>query len=112
MMGRYSQAKGRRAELELVRVFQSYGIQAEPGQAVSYGTTPDIVGVAGIHVEVKRRENVNLSAALEQAKQDAERFHDGLPAVFHRANRRGWRVTMALSDWLILYQGRRCRNDG
>ncbi len=111
-MGKSSQAKGRRAELELVKIFQSHGIPAEPGQAVSYGTVPDITGVAGIHVEVKRRENVNLSAALEQAQQDAERFHDGLPTVFHRKNREGWRVTMPLSAWLELYRGRGCKCDG
>lgn len=102
-MGGKSQRKGRAAELELVRVLRGYGIPAEPGQAVSYGSTPDITGVSGIHCEVKRRENVNLSAALEQARRDAEKFGDGLPAVFHRRNREGWRVTMALEDWVALY---------
>lgn len=105
MGGRSSQAKGRRAEIELCRVLQGYGIPAEPGVAVSYGSTPDVTGVSGIHCEIKRRENVNLSAALEQARRDAERFGDGLPAVFHRRNREGWRVTMALPDWLELYRG-------
>lgn len=117
-MGKSSQAKGRHAELELVRILQENGIPAEPGQAVSYGCTPDITGVKGIHVEVKRRENVNLSAALEQAQQDAARFGDGLPAVFHRKNREGWRVTMPLENWLQLYGramsckcGGRCKKD-
>lgn len=111
-MGKFSQSKGRRAEIELSKIFQGHGISAEPGQAVSYGTTPDIVGVDGIHVEVKRRENINLSAALEQAQQDAERFHDGLPAVFHRKNREGWRVTMNLESWLQLYERHRCHCEG
>ena len=111
-MGKFSQAKGRHAELELVRILQENGIPAEPGQAVSYGCTPDITGVKGIHVEVKRRENVNLSAALEQAQQDATRFGDGLPAVFHRKNREGWRVTMPLSAWLELYKERGCKCGG
>lgn len=102
-MGKSSQSKGRRGELELVRLFQSHGIPAEPGQAVSYGNTPDIVGVNGIHCEIKRRENVNLSAALEQAQRDAVRF-GGLPAVFHRRNREGWRVTMPLQSWVELYK--------
>lgn len=102
-MGKSSQAKGRRAEIELVRVLQENGIPAEPGQAVSYGSTPDITGVKGVHVEVKRRENVNLSAALEQAQRDAARFGDGLPAVFHRRSRECWRVTMDLEDWMKLY---------
>ena len=103
-MGAKSQRKGRAAELELTRLLQSHGIPAEPGKAVSYGSTPDITGVPGIHVEVKRRENVNLSAALTQAAEDAERFGDGLPAVFHRGNRQSWRVTMELSSWLELYR--------
>lgn len=103
-MGAKSQRKGRAGELELVRVLRGYGIPAEPGQAVSYGSTPDITGVPGIHCEVKRRENVNLSAALEQARRDAEKFGDGLPAVFHRRNREGWRVTMELPDWVALYR--------
>lgn len=103
MLGKSSQTKGRRGELELVRLFQSHGIPAEPGQAVSYGATPDIVGVDGVHVEVKRRENVNLSAALEQAERDSVRF-GGLPAVFHRANRKPWTVSMVLDSWLTLYK--------
>lgn len=111
-MGKSSQAKGRHAELELVRILQENAIPAEPGQAVSYGSTPDITGVRGIHVEVKRRENVNLSAALEQAEADSQKFGDGLPAVFHRKNREGWRVTMPLSAWLELYQHHKCQCRG
>lgn len=60
-MGRTSQRKGRTAELELVRLFQSHGIPAEPGQAVSYGATPDIVGVDGVHIECKRAETLRLN---------------------------------------------------
>lgn len=86
-MGKSSQVKGRHAELELVRVLQENGIPAEPGQAVSYGCTPDITGVAA-------------------------RFGDGLPAVFHRRNREGWRVTMPLTAWLELYQHHRCQCGG
>lgn len=111
-MGKSSQAKGRHAELELVRILQESGIPAEPGQAVSYGSTPDIMGVKGIHVEVKRRENVNLSAALAQAEVDSQKFGDGLPAVFHRKNREGWRVTMPLTAWLELYQHHKCQCGG
>lgn len=95
MGGRSSQRKGRAAELELSRIFQGYGYPVEAGRAMSYGEVPDLSGLPGIHIEVKRRENVNLSAALAQARRDAERF-GGLPAVFHRRNRESWRVTMEL----------------
>lgn len=111
-MGAKSQRKGRAAELELVRLLRAQGIPAEPGKPVSFGETPDITGIRGIHAEVKRRENVNLSAALAQATADAKKFGDGLPCVFHRANRQGWRVTMALGDWLSLYQRQKTAETG
>ena len=40
---------------------------------------------------------------MPQAVRDAERFQDGVPAVFHRRNRSGWLVTMRLPDWMELY---------
>lgn len=104
MSGRSSQQKGRRAELELAGILQGCGYPVEPGQAVSYGATPDLTGLPGIHIESKRREKLELYAALKQAAEDAEKFGDGTPAVFHRANRKPWLVTMTLTDWLKLYE--------
>ena len=104
-MGKSQQRKGRSGELELTKRLCSYGIPAEPGQAVSYGQVPDIVGVPGVHVECKRQERLNLDRAMNQAIRDAERFHDGMPAVFHRRNRQPWMVTMLLDDWIALYSG-------
>lgn len=108
-MGATSQKKGRRAELELSKILQGHGYNVRPGEPVSYGAEPDLVGLKNIHIEVKRRENVNLSAALAQAEEDAKKFGDGLPTVFHRKSREGWRVTMPLSAWLELYKGRGCK---
>ena len=85
--------------MELVRILQQYNIPAEPGQAVSFGSTPDVVGVPGIHPEVKRVERLNV--------RDASRFGDGMPTLFHRRNRSPWLVTMQLEDWLELYQSER-----
>lgn len=110
-MGAKSQKKGRRAEIELAGILQERGYNVRPGEPMSYGAEPDLVGLDNVHIEVKRRENVNLSAALEQAETDARKFGDGLPAVFHRKNREGWRVTMPLTAWLELY-GARCQCGG
>ena len=74
---------------------------------MNYGTEPDISGLPGVHVECKRQEKLNLSAALEQARRDSLKFRDGLPAVFHRRNREEWQVTMNLRDWMRIYQERR-----
>lgn len=103
-MGRKSQIKARAAELELARILQSHGYPVEAGRAQSYGEVPDLSGLPGIHIECKRAEALRLSEWMEQARRDAERFGDGLPAVFHRRSREGWRVTMALPDWLEVYR--------
>ena len=103
-MGAKSQRKGRSGEIELVKILNDNGISAEPGQAVSFGSTPDIVGVDGVHAEVKRVERLNITSAMNQAIRDSQKFEDGLPTLFHRRNRSPWLVTMTLEDWLKLYK--------
>lgn len=103
-MGRPSQRKGRGGELELCRILGEAGLPVSPGEPVSFGDTPDLVGLPGVHIECKRTERLNLRAAMEQAERDADFFGDGSPAVFHRANRQPWMVTMRLTDWLELYK--------
>lgn len=104
-MGKSSQQKGRRAELELVSVLKGYGFESvQPGEAVSYGTVPDVVGLPGVHIECKRCEQLRIAEWADQAERDAERFQDGLPAVFHRKSREPWRITMRLADFMKIYQ--------
>lgn len=103
-MAKKEQRKGRSGELELVRVLNDNGIPASPGDPVSYGSTPDVVGVPGIHPEVKRVERLNVHEAMAQAVRDSKKFGDGLPAVFHRRNRTEWLVTMTLTDWIRIYK--------
>lgn len=101
--GKKSQHKGRAGELELSRILRGYGYQVEPGQAVSYGATPDVTGLPGIHIECKRAQQQSLYAWVDQARRDADKFHDGLPAVFWRKDRRPWLVCMDLRDFMALY---------
>lgn len=103
-MSRGQQRKGRGGELEICRKLQAHGINAQPGQAVSFGGTPDITGVPGIHPEVKRVERLNVPEAMAQAIRDSEKFHDGAPTLFHRRNRSPWLVTMRLEDWILMYK--------
>ena len=62
------------------------------------------LGLPGIHIEVKRVERLNVPEAMKQAVKDAEKFHDGVPALFHRRSREPWLVTMRLQDWMGLYR--------
>ena len=103
-MGAKSQRKGRAGELELARLLQGCGYDVQPGRAVSYGATPDISGLPGIHIECKRAEQLRPYSWLEQAERDAVRFGDGLPTVFFRRSRSPWLVVMKLEDWLKIYR--------
>ena len=100
-----SQKKGRAGEIELSKILNSYGIPAAPGNPLNFGSVPDVTGIPGIHIEVKRVEKLNVGEAMNQAIRDSEKFHDGMPALFHRRNRQPWLVTMRLDDWMKLYKG-------
>ena len=103
-MGKSSQHKGAAGERELAELLRDYGYQAERGGSLTFGSTPDITGLPGIHIEVKRTERLNVLEAYQQAVRDAERFQDGIPALFHRRNRSPWLATMSFEDWMTLYQ--------
>ena len=105
MSGRNSQRKGRGGELEFCRLLQAQGIPVDPGKPVSFGETPDVTGIPGIHPEIKRVERLNVQEAMAQAIRDSEKFNDGTPVLFHRRNRSPWLATMRLEDWLELYRG-------
>lgn len=102
-MGKGQQRKGADGERELAEILEGYGYPCRRGGSLTFGDAPDIDGLPGIHVEVKRVEHLNIGRAMEQARNDASRF-GGLPAVFHRKNRGQWLVTMDLSDWMELYR--------
>jgi hypothetical protein len=60
-----------------------------------------LYGLPFVHIECKRVEQLNIDSALEQAKADCKEGR--LPAVFHRKNRKPWKVTMDLKDFMIIY---------
>ena len=102
-MGKSSQRKGADGERELVTVLKEYGFETQRGGSETFGIVPDVVGLPGIHIEVKRVERLNISEAMKQTVRDSEFFLDGMPTLFHRRNREPWLVTMRLSDWMRIY---------
>ena len=94
--------KGADGERELAALLRSEGFDIDRGGTQTYGTVPDLSGLPGIHIEVKRTEKLNLLEAIKQAIRDA--VNGELPAVFHRRNREPWLVTMTLDDWILLYK--------
>ena len=102
-MGSRSQRKGADGERELAALLSAAGYECQRGGSLSFGEIPDVLGLPGIHVECKRVERLNVGEAMEQAIRDSDRMLDGMPALFHRRNRKPWLVTMRLEDWLKLY---------
>lgn len=99
-----SRAKGKRAELEIAHFLQDHGYKdaRRSQQYAGINNDADVVGLPGIHVEVKMVERLNIDKAMQQSIRDAK---DGeTPAVFHRKNRQPWKVTMLLDDWIELYK--------
>ena len=98
-----SRAKGCRGEIEVAKLFRSYGFpEARRGQQYHGGPdSPDVVGVPGLHIEVKRTERLNLYDALAQAKRDAG---EDLPVVIHRKNDSPWVAIMDFDDWMKIFR--------
>ena len=98
-----SRQKGARGERELASLLRNLGFKTRRGQQYSGANgDADVVGLPGIHMEVKRVEKLNIYDAIDQAKRDAR---DGeLPTVFHRKNHAEWLVTMTLEDWVEIYR--------
>lgn len=109
--GKASQRKGADGERELAAVLREYGYEIKRGGSMSFGEVPDLVGLPGVHVEVKRCEQVRLSEWMQQAERDSQHFKDGLPAVFHRRSREVWRVTMNLADFMRIYCRQKTQSD-
>ena len=99
-----SRQKGKRGELEWARVCRDNGYVAR--RTAQYcgntGEASDVIGLPGIHQEVKRVERLDLTAAMDQAKRDAK--HGEIPIVAHRRNHERWMVTMDAEDWFRLYR--------
>lgn len=98
-----SRRKGANGEREAAKLLREYGYDARRGQQFAgINGDADVVGLPGIHLEVKRVEKLNIENAIDQSIRDAR--EDEKPAVLHRKNRRKWLVTMPFDEWIDLYQ--------
>ena len=104
-----SKQKGKRGELELAHKLQDYGYDARRSQQFAgINGDADVVGLPGIHCEVKRVEKLNLYDAMAQSKRDAK--ENEKPVVFHRKNNSEWLVTLRFDDFMEIYREWECGN--
>ena len=104
-MGSLSRNKGKRGELEAAELLRRHGFTARRGRQFQGGDgSPDVVhDIPGVHVEVKRAENLSLYGALAQAIADAGEGR--MPLILHRRNSKPW-VAVMLADDLLGILGR------
>ena len=104
-MGKLSRAKGARGERELAAKLRELGIEDayRSRQYCGSASSADVLGIPGVHAEVKRCEKLSVYTAYEQAIRDAAGAED-IPVVFHRRNNKPWLVIMSIEDWVALYK--------
>ena len=93
-----SRRKGAEGEREFSKLCREHGYECRRGQQYSGIGGDDVVGLPGVHVEVKRVEKLNLQAAMAQSVRDSK---GKLPIVAHRRNREDWLITMRAGDWFF-----------
>lgn len=102
-----SKTKGKVGELEFCKVCKSegYDVRRSAQFCGNTGDAADVIGLDGIHVEVKRVEKLNIQDAMSQAIRDSEAENKGnLPIVAHRKNNCDWLITMRSEDWFKMYR--------
>jgi len=97
-----SKEKGKRGEREFANFCKEHGFKCRRGQQYNGLEGEDVVGLEGIHIEVKRDERLNVYNALIQSENDAKEGQ--LPIVAHRKNKQLWMITMYADDWFCLYK--------
>ena len=98
-----SNAKGKAGELEFANLCKEYGFETRRSQQYcGINSDSDVVGLPGLHVEVKRVEKLHLSNAMEQACGDMAK--GDMPIIAHRKNREDWMITMRFEDWMEIYK--------
>lgn len=102
MTNRQSQRKGKGGEQEVAALLSSLlhvDVVRGASPYLPGITNPDVYGIQGLHIEVKRTQRLNLCAALRQARRDA---CGALPLILHRRNREGWVASVHLEDIPLL----------
>lgn len=98
-----SRNKGKVGEREWAAWLTERGFPAQRGVQHQGGPdSPDVTGgIAGVHFEVKRVENLNIHNAIAQAAKDAG---EAIPVVAHRRNRGEWLITKLAEDYILLWK--------
>ena len=106
-IGRASKQKGARFELQIAHYLQDHGFPDVHRTAQHCGKTGDagdVEGIAGLHIECKHVERLNLYSAYHQAVRDNNAKNNGdIPIVVHKKNRETVMVSLSLDDFIKIF---------
>lgn len=98
-----SKQKGARGEREFSALCKEHGYNTKRTQQFcGKNGDADVDGIEGLHIEVKRVENLNITKAIKQAISDSR--DSEIPIVAHRKNNEEWLITMRAEDWFKIYR--------
>ena len=99
-----SRAKGKKAEIELAHILRTQGhTEARRGQQYCGANgDADVIGVKGIHIEVKRQQTVRDEVWMKQAEADAKQGE--IPVVIYRRNHEKWKLLIRQDIADIIWQ--------
>lgn len=89
--------KGKRGERAFAAwLRENFGVAARRGRQFSGSPdSPDVVGINGVHFEVKHVEKLNVWSAVDQACKDCG---SNVPVVAMKRNRSEWLLVLKASD--------------
>lgn len=99
--------KGKAGELEWAAFCREQGFDCR--RSAQYcgntGQAADVVGIPGLHMEVKRTEKLSIYDAIDQARRDSTAAGRGeTPIVAHRKNYCDWLVILRAEDFFEIYK--------
>ena len=93
-------AVGEREALSLIRAAGWPNARRTSDGRAQIGRGDVLNGPAGVHIEIKRQERLNIPKAFDQATGDAHELD--IPIVVHRPSRHAWMATLPLDELLAL----------
>lgn len=98
-MAKMSRDKGKRGEREVAGLLRCHGFDSRRGVQYQGGPdSPDVVGLPGFHIEVKRTERLSIYPAMDQAADECKAGE--VPVVFHRTNGSYWLTIIEAEQFL------------
>lgn len=101
-IGKSNRDRGAAAERQVRDIFRAHGFDAVR-RGMVFAHEPDIVGVQGLHIEVKYQKRPAVYDWIYQAEADSKIRDDGEPVVWFRRPGDQWHVIITGRLFLEMY---------